>query len=310
MSWSWDEGPLEGFDLETTGTDPETARIVTACYARQDAPGAKADVQVILANPGVPIPEGAAAIHGITTERAQADGIPASEAANWVSVRVAGVPFDPAPLVVYNAPYDLTVADREERRHGVAGLAAERQVIDPLVLDKALDRFRKGSRKLADTCRHYGITLNNAHDATADTLAAIALARALGRAFPQIARMTLDELHAFQVKAKAEQAASFQEHLRRKGSDEVIDPSWPMIPWREPEQAEQEPAVLPVLHPVEATERLLRAALRCLGARHALESANADAESEYADEQLALAARDLFRATEASDRQPVGWRTP
>ncbi len=75
-----------------------------------------------------------------------------------------------------------------------------------------------------------------------------------------------------------------------------------MVPWREPEPA-------PVLHPVTARERLLRAALRCISATLAGESADADADSEYADEQLALAARDLVAATDATDagRQPVGW---
>ncbi len=90
-------------------------------------------------------------------------------------------------------------------------------VIDPLVLDKALDRYRRGSRKLADVCAHYGITLDNAHDASADTLAAIALARALARAYPQIARMTPQELHEFQVKAKAEQAASLRTTCAARG---------------------------------------------------------------------------------------------
>lgn len=302
---SWAEGPLEGFDLETTGTDPEQARIVTACYARQDY-GSAPRAEVILADPGVPIPDKAAAIHGITTERAQAEGIPAAEAARWVSDHLDGIPFDPAPLVIYNAPYDLTVADREARRHGVCPAHGDRFVIDPLVLDKALDRFRRGSRKLADVCRHYGITLDDAHDAKADTLAAMSLARELAAAYPEIARMTLEELHAFQVKAKAEQAASFQDHLRRKGSDEVIDPSWPIVPWVEPEPPAPAAAIP---HPGVARERLLAAALRCLSAQFAGESADADAESEYAAELLALAARDLVAATDTlpAEQQPVGW---
>jgi hypothetical protein len=59
----------------------------------------------------------------------------------------------------------------------------------------------------------------------------------------------------------------------------------------------------------EARERLLQAALRCLSAERAGEHAHKAAEIEYADEQLAIAARDLAAATGAlpADRQPVGW---
>ncbi|NED90952.1 3'-5' exonuclease, partial [Streptomyces sp. SID11233] len=39
---TWYEGPLTGFDLETTGTDVEHDRIVTAAVIRLDASGAVA----------------------------------------------------------------------------------------------------------------------------------------------------------------------------------------------------------------------------------------------------------------------------
>ncbi|MCA1943131.1 MAG: 3'-5' exonuclease, partial [Yonghaparkia sp.] len=70
---------LAVFDLETTGVDVRTARIVTACVAVLDASGAVVARRDWLADPGVEIPEGAAAIHGITTERARAEGRPAAE---------------------------------------------------------------------------------------------------------------------------------------------------------------------------------------------------------------------------------------
>lgn len=55
---------------------------------------------------------------------------------------------------------------------------------------------------------------------------------------------------------------------------------------------------------------LIRAALRCLTADHLRDdTADSDAEAEYAYEQLALTARDLTHAVNAApaDRQPVGW---
>jgi hypothetical protein len=65
----------------------------------------------------------------------------------------------------------------------------------------------------------------------------------------------------------------------------------------------------PTLAFLEAKDRLLRASLRCLSAQFAEESADAAADAEYADDELALAARDLTAATEALPvgHRPAGW---
>nr|WP_243223126.1 hypothetical protein [Microbacterium proteolyticum] len=62
------------FDLETTGIDVRNDRIVTAHVGVLDSDGNVVDARDWLADPGVVIPDGAAAIHGITTERARAEG--------------------------------------------------------------------------------------------------------------------------------------------------------------------------------------------------------------------------------------------
>ncbi|MFM9597389.1 hypothetical protein ACKI1O_49625, partial [Streptomyces scabiei] len=66
------------FDLETTGVDVVHDRIVTAHVGVLDADGHVIDARDWLADPGVPIPAGAAAIHGVTAERARAEGAPAA----------------------------------------------------------------------------------------------------------------------------------------------------------------------------------------------------------------------------------------
>lgn len=71
---SWISGPLLAFDLETTGTDVETDRIVTAAVVRLEADGSVSRERTWLLDPGVAIPEQASAIHGISTERARAHG--------------------------------------------------------------------------------------------------------------------------------------------------------------------------------------------------------------------------------------------
>ncbi|MBB4931384.1 hypothetical protein F4561_002204 [Lipingzhangella halophila] len=46
--------------------------------------------------------------------------------------------------------------------------------------------------------------------------------------------MDIDELHAAQVRWRAEQAASLQAYLRRSTNPEaVVDPNWPIIPTAE-----------------------------------------------------------------------------
>ena len=96
------------FDLETTGVDVETARIVTAHVGLIDMTGASIVEGAWIADPGVPIPEGAAAVHGYTTERAQAEGRPAAEVVAEIIAAIEAVFARGIPLVIYNAPYDLT----------------------------------------------------------------------------------------------------------------------------------------------------------------------------------------------------------
>lgn len=61
----------------------------------------------------------------------------------------------------------------------------------------------------------------------------------------------------------------------------------------------------------EAQAAVEAAALRSIAAHHYARDTDphADAEDEYAGEQLALAARDLVRAVEAApeSERPVGW---
>lgn len=67
------------FDLETTGVDVETDRVVTAHVGVLDAQGRQVAARSWLTDPGIPIPEGATAVHGISTERARREGRPPHE---------------------------------------------------------------------------------------------------------------------------------------------------------------------------------------------------------------------------------------
>ncbi len=49
---SWHQGPLVGFDLETTGTDVESDRIVTAALVRLEPDGTVSEQRTWLLDPG------------------------------------------------------------------------------------------------------------------------------------------------------------------------------------------------------------------------------------------------------------------
>ena len=230
----WYEGPLASFDTETTGVDVEHDRIVTAALVSQDAPGGPVRRREWVADPGLPIPPGATAVHGLTDEWARRHGRPPRVVVEEVARALAESARAGLPLVIMNAPYDLTLLDRELRRHrgsslGQYAASAPLLVVDPRVLDKHLDRYRKGRRTLTDLCAHYGVELGAAHDAAADATAAMDLVRAIGARFAgRLGELSPAELHLRQAVWHAAQARGLQQWFTRSGSPELVDTSWPL----------------------------------------------------------------------------------
>lgn len=222
----WPQARLIGFDLETTGVDPDTARIVTAALVEEPD-----RVEMWLADPGVEIPEAARAVHGITTEYAQANGAPAVEVVTALCTALAGFRDEGAVVVGHNIVYDLSVLDAEVRRHrpDLELRALLPAIVDTFVLDRQVDRYRRGKRTLTATAEAWGVDLLDAHDAAADARAALDISRALAMKSTEIAALTGPEIMAAQGEWKRAQAADLQAFLRRKGNaDAVVDGSWPI----------------------------------------------------------------------------------
>ncbi|MFI7385745.1 3'-5' exonuclease [Streptomyces sp. NPDC049813] len=232
----WYEGPLAAFDTETTGVDVESDRIVSAAIVVQDAPGMRARVTRWLVNPGVPVPPGATEVHGLTDLHLQRNGRWPAPVMEEIGYALADQAAAGRPLVVMNAPFDLTLLDRELRRHRASSLdryldGSALRVLDPRVLDKHLDRYRKGRRTLTDLCAHYEVELAEAHDAAADAQASLDLVRAVGRRFAsRLERLSAAELHTLQAFWHAAQARGLQAWFARSGNPEVVDPAWPLRP--------------------------------------------------------------------------------
>lgn len=224
---SWHLGALAGFDLETTGRNPHEARIVTASLVFLDEDGQIRAESEWLVDPGVEIPEEAAAVHGVTTEKARAEGMDAAEAVEEIADTVADVMAAGIPLVAYNGVYDFTVLAAETARHRVEEFEIT-GVIDPFILDKQMDRFRKGSRTLSAVSEHFGVRLDDAHTSAADAVAAVEVAKKIVEKYPKLA-MPLPQIFAAQKKWKAEQSESFEQYLRRtKDPQATISREWPV----------------------------------------------------------------------------------
>ncbi|GAA1952601.1 exonuclease domain-containing protein [Agromyces allii] len=220
---------LAVFDLETTGIDVDTCRIVTAHVGVIGRDGEELERRQWIVDPGVEIPTAASLIHGVSTERARLEGAAAPTAVAEIIAALADAAARRLPIVAYNAAYDLTVLAREAERYALVGLPGPDAVVDPLVIDKAVDKYRRGKRTLTATCEHYGVRLDDAHDAGADAVAAGRVAQAIARTYPELAAIALGDLHSRQIDWSREQAASYQEWRRKNGEPEfTTSGAWPV----------------------------------------------------------------------------------
>jgi DNA polymerase-3 subunit epsilon len=224
----WYDGPLVGIDFETTGVDPLTDAPVQAALVWCDGRGWRRTA-VWLVDPERVIPDEAIAVHGISTERAHREGASLEETARRVHRELTHAAREGVPIVAMNASFDVTIAAALFARVGLPepswGL-----VIDPLVIDRKLDKDREGKRHLDALCSHYGISFEGAHDAGRDAHAAVSLAREIGRRWPEAGHLDPEALTALERAWHDEWARAFNECCIRDGRA-GLDPAehlWPV----------------------------------------------------------------------------------
>jgi DNA polymerase III subunit epsilon len=192
------------FDTETDGVDLEDTRIITAFIGVMDtATGAIIERHSWVLSPERDIPEVASNVHGYTTERARAEGMDREDGIIQIAEVLDRLGWL-MPLVAMNAIYDFTILDRELARFGwgsPVGRDAEGKVtfptvFDPMVFDRAIDKYRRGKRTLVDLCRVYGVPVEtNAHDAEADCRMAGRVAITL-LGHSRLQDLTMEQVHA------------------------------------------------------------------------------------------------------------------
>jgi DNA polymerase-3 subunit epsilon len=219
---SWVDMPAAAFDLETTGISVFSDRVVTGCIPRID--GAEVHCRRWIADPDIPIPEEATKVHGITTEYAQKHGRPHDDVVAEIVNELYACWSEGRYIATFNGCFDLSMIHTHRPDFEVRGL-----IVDASVLDKKYDKFRRGSRKLSAVSIHYGMRLDDAHDAEADALAAARLAWKLPRVYPHLATFTAEELMEQQTIWYREQAESFIDYLKRQGKTHAdVRTEWPI----------------------------------------------------------------------------------
>lgn len=229
----WYDGILLGFDLETTGVDPFTALPVSYSFVfshiNEDGVRIYDDDDYHVVDPGIPIPADAAAIHGITDEilislKPLGGVIELDKAIYWIGLRLLWAAKKGIPIVGMNIAYDLTIIATQLRLLDGPGLFLP-NVLDIYVIDKFIDKYRKGSRKLSALCKHYGISTKKLHNASSDALATIMILETMLDRYPSL-KMPIDQLFALQKKWRHQQQLELSKYFVNQGNNPIARGLW------------------------------------------------------------------------------------
>ncbi|AMA49407.1 MULTISPECIES: 3'-5' exonuclease [Flavobacterium] len=168
--------PICFFDLETTGTDISKDRIVEISIIKIFPNGNK-ESKTWLVNPTIPIPEQAAAIHGISDLKV-ANEPTFAELANQVHNMIKD-----SDLAGFNSDrFDIPLLAEELLRAGVDFDMKNRVSVDVQTIF-----HKKEERTLGAAYRFYcNQTLDNAHSAEADTSATYEILKAQLDRYPDL----------------------------------------------------------------------------------------------------------------------------
>lgn len=216
----WTEGPLIGFDTETTGADPKTARIIQAAFIDDQLE------YVALMNPDIPIPEEATKVHGITNEMLS-DASPSATEIRILHCQFTRKAKD-VPVVIFNCCYDWPLLLNACARISVE-FDFKPLFLDPLVIDRALDKYRKGGRKLDDLARHYEVTMDKAHDAGSDARAAIKILQKQIEIFPALKTYSIEQMQDMQARWFESWRDNINQYWERTGKADRVNGTWPGV---------------------------------------------------------------------------------
>jgi len=155
------KNPIIFFDLETTGINIASDRIVEIAFLKVDVNGNES-TKTLRVNPEMPIPEKVTAIHGISDE-----DVKESPTFNEIA-RSLAKEFEGCDLAGYNSvKFDIPILAEEFLRAGVEIDLKRRKFVDVQVIFMKMEQ-----RTLSAAYKFFvGKDLVDAHSALADTLA-------------------------------------------------------------------------------------------------------------------------------------------
>lgn len=169
------KNPVVFFDLETTGTNINSDRIVEICYLKV-YPNGNEESKTLRINPDMHIPEESSAIHGIYDEDV-VDCPLFKDVAKNIARDIEG-----ADLAGFNSNrFDIPVLAEEFLRAGVEIDMSKRKFIDVQVIFHKMEQ-----RTLSAAYKFYcGKNLEEAHTAEADTRATYEVLKAQLDRYPE-----------------------------------------------------------------------------------------------------------------------------
>ena len=197
------------FDVETTGLNVQTDRIVQISTMKFVPGRDEPNVCTLLMNPGIPIPPDATAIHHITNEQVQGLRGFASFAMDLEEI------FRGSDVGGYNVSrFDLPILAEEFRRCKIAFPAPGTKIVDVQSLFVLKERHT-----LSAAVRFYcGREHSGAHDAEADVRAAAAVLESQLERYKELCG-TVEELHCL---CFPEELVDFAGKLRKNGKGQTV----------------------------------------------------------------------------------------
>ena len=186
------KNPIVFFDLETTGTNINTDRIVEICYLKV-YPNGNEEAKTLRINPEMHIPEASSAVHGIY-DADVADCPTFKEVAKNIARDIEG-----CDLAGFNSNrFDIPVLAEEFLRAGVDIDMSKRKFVDVQVIFHKMEQ-----RTLSAAYKFYcEKNLEDAHTAEADTRATYEVLKAQLDRYPDL-RNDVDALAEYSCRAEA-----------------------------------------------------------------------------------------------------------
>ena len=186
------KNPIVFFDLETTGTNINTDRIVEICYLKV-YPNGNEEAKTLRINPEMHIPEASSAIHGIY-DADVVDCPTFKEVAKNIARDIEG-----CDLAGFNSNrFDIPVLAEEFLRAGVDIDMTKRKFVDVQVIFHKMEQ-----RTLSAAYKFYcDKDLEDAHSAEADTLATYEVLMAQLERYPDLEN-DIDKLAEFSTRGEA-----------------------------------------------------------------------------------------------------------